>query len=196
MINERLEQQLTFLHEIDRLKNIVRRTRLFDGSRLENDAEHSWHLAMMVIVLAEHSNEKIDLSKVIKMVLIHDIVEIDTGDIFLYDTTKDHNNSEEEEIAAHRIFGLLPEDQYRDFLSAWKEFEERKTPEAKFARAIDRYAPTLQNLANKGGAWKEHKISAETIEGKNELIKDGSVNIWNKFKISLAEMLTKGFILK
>lgn len=175
----RLLMQMEFIKEIDKLKYIQRKTKLFNSERHENDAEHSWHLAMMVIVLAEYSNEPIDILKVLKMVLLHDIVEIDAGDTFLYDTTKNHSNTDEELIAAHRIFGLLPEDMTKDFTDTWIEFEEGETNEAKFAKAMDRLEPILQNISNQGGTWTEFNVSFETVYQKIAGIKNGSVFLWD-----------------
>lgn len=175
----RLLMQMEFIKEIDKLKYIQRKTKLFNSERHENDAEHSWHLAMMVIVLAEYSNEPIDVLKVLKMVLLHDIVEIDAGDTFLYDTTKNHSNTDEELIAAHRIFGLLPEDMTKDFKDIWIEFEEGQTNEAKFAKAMDRLEPILQNISNQGGTWTEFNVSFETVYQKIAGIKNGSAFLWD-----------------
>src|SRR6187402_3378660 len=144
MSNNNLIKQVSFIKEIDKLKYIQRKTKLFNSDRNENDAEHSWHLAMMTIVLAEHADEPIDVLKVLKMVLIHDIVEIDAGDTFIYDTQKDHTNSEEELIAAKRIFGLLPKEQAEEFIEIWQEFEDGITDEAKFAKSMDRFEPLPQ----------------------------------------------------
>src|SRR6478735_1557553 len=154
MQTDSLLRQINFIKEIDKVKYIQRKTKLFNSDRCENDAEHSWHLAMMTIVLAEHADTPIDVLKVLKMVLIHDIVEIDAGDTFLYDTQKSHVNTDEEMIAAKRIFGLLPEEQALEFIAIWTEFEEGKTNEAKFAKAMDRFEPLLQNATNNGGTWK------------------------------------------
>jgi len=154
---------MEFIREIDKLKYIQRKTRLFNSDRHENDAEHSWHLAMMVMVLAEYANEPVNVLRVIKMVLIHDIVEIDAGDTFLYDTVKNHTNTDEELIAAHRIFGLLPEDLCQDFTSLWIEFEDGLTADAKFAKAIDRLEPVLQNISNNGGTWTEYSVSFDRV---------------------------------
>ena len=191
---KRLTQQLAFIHEIDKLKHIIRNTSLFDGSRKENDAEHSWHLALMAIVLSEHANEKFDLLKVIKMVLIHDIVEIDAGDTFLYAQNNSHQNTANEKIAAQRIFGLLPDDQAAHFIEIWEEFENRQTPEAKFARTIDRYEPILQNIANKGELWKQHQVSHEMVLSKNSIIEDGSITLWTKVKAAFSDFVNKGIL--
>lgn len=179
---KRLEQQLKFIKEIDKIKYIQRRTKLFHSNRPENDAEHSWHLAMMVLILCEHSNQEIDLLKVIKMVLIHDIVEIDSGDIFIYDTNKNHNNTHEELKAAQRIFGLLPKEQADDLIDLWLEFEEGKTKEAKFAKAMDRLEPILQNISNNGGTWKEYKVSHQKVYQKTQSIEKGSEELWSYSK--------------
>lgn len=172
------EKQISFIKEIDKLKYIQRKTSLFNSTRNENDAEHSWHLAMMALVMSEQSNEKVDLLKVIKMLLIHDIVEIDAGDTFLFDTKKDHNNTEEELLAANRIFGLLPEDQAKELIAIWEEFEAAVTAEAKFAKAMDRLAPMMQNDSNDGGTWKEFDVPYETVIEKKEKIKEGSEAGW------------------
>lgn len=171
--------QMEFIREIDKLKYIQRKTKLFNSERHENDAEHSWHLAMMVMVLAEYSNAPIDVLKVLKMVLLHDIVEIDAGDTFLYDTTKNHSNTDEELIAAHRIFGLLPADIGEEFMQIWIEFESGETCDAKFAKAIDRLEPILQNISNGGGTWTEYNVPFDTVYQKIDKIKDGSTFLWD-----------------
>lgn len=176
-VNELLKQ-IEFIKEIDKLKYIQRKTKLFNSDRHENDAEHSWHLAMMVLVLAEHSNEPIDVLKVLKMVLIHDIVEIDAGDTFLYDTTKNHVNTDEEFIAAQRIFGILSPKQAQEYIDIWLEFEEGKSNEAKFAKTMDRLQPILQNRSNQGGTWTEYNVSYETVFEKIKGMQKGSESIW------------------
>ncbi|OEJ99879.1 HD domain-containing protein [Roseivirga misakiensis] len=178
-MEDALEKQIAFIKEIDKLKYIQRKTRLFNSDRHENDAEHSWHLAMMAIVLSSHSNHEIDMLKVIKMLLIHDIVEIDAGDTFLFDTTKNHTNTEEELKAAERIFGILPEDQAKELIAIWTEFETGETKEAKFAKAMDRFEPMLQNASNNGGTWREFNVPYEAVIEKKQKIKDGATNIWD-----------------
>lgn len=178
MKDQDLFKQLSFIHEIDKLKYVQRMTCLFNSTRNENDAEHSWHLCMMALVLHGQSNEKVDLLKVIKMLLIHDVVEIDAGDTFLFDTTKNHTNTEEELKAAKRIFGMLPEDQAMDLIQVWKEFEATETAEAKFAKAIDRLAPMMQNATNNGGTWAQHNVPYETVIQKKKRIKEGSESLW------------------
>ncbi len=192
MKSERLLQQIEFIKEADKVKYIERKSKLFGSERRENDAEHSWHLAIMALVLSEHSNESVDLLKVLKMVLVHDIVEIDTGDTFLFDATKDHDDSADEAIAAKRIFGILPEDQANQMLEIWKEFEAGETEEAKFARAMDRFEPVLQNASNDGGTWAEFKIGFETVHKKLKNIANGSKTVWDYSKKLLEECRKKG----
>ena len=189
-----LLNQIEFIREIDKLKYIFRKTKLINSDRPENDAEHSWHLAMMAIVLAGHANEPIDLEKVMKMVLIHDIVEIDSGDVFAYDTTKSHDNFDEELKAARRIFGILPEEQAEEFINLWIEFEEMKTPESKFARALDRLEPLLQNASNNGGTWREFDVKYDKVIEKKKAIKDGSEELWKFAKQLIDESVEKGIL--
>lgn len=189
-----LLKQVAFIKEIDKLKYIQRKTRLFNSDRHENDAEHSWHLAMMTIVLAEHSNMPIDILKVLKMVLIHDIVEIDAGDTFIYDTIKNHTNTEEERIAAERIFGLLPVEQSKEFIEIWKEFEDGITNEAKFAKSMDRFEPLLQNASNMGGTWREFDVPYQKVYDKKKVIKNGSTSIWAYAEDLINESLDKGIL--
>ena len=193
---DKLLQQIEFIREIDKLKYIFRKTKLINSDRPENDAEHSWHLAVMAIVLAEHSNEPVDLAKVMKMVLIHDIVEIDSGDVFAYDTVKSHDNFDEELKAAKRIFGILPNEQAEEFINIWIEFEEMKTPESKFARALDRLEPLLQNASNNGGTWREFDVKFDKVIEKKKAIKDGSVELWKFAKQLIDESVEKGILKK
>lgn len=179
---ERLKKQIEFLIEIDKVKHIFRKTKLFDKSRFENDAEHAWHLSLMALVLSEYSNEEIDVSKVIKMLLIHDIVEIDTGDTIVYDTRMRTLAEEKENIAAERIFGILPDDQKAEFIALWEEFKDRKTPESKFAAALDRFEPILQNHLTDYYAWKAHDITLEMLYDNNKHIQEGSKVIWDVVK--------------
>lgn len=192
MDKERFERQLAFLMEADRLKNIYRQTytRVDDlppmpedsnitkpYPRRENDAEHSFSLALFTAVLAEYSNEPLDVLKTMKMVLIHDIVEIDAGDTYCYDSAGSATKSERENAAAKRLFGLLPKDFEEEFFALWREFEERKTPESKFAAAMDRIQPLLLNLSRDGISWKEHDIHYQQVAGRNASLKDGSKDI-------------------
>lgn len=196
MQSDNLLKQVAFIKEIDKLKYIQRKTRLFNSDRHENDAEHSWHLAMMTIVLAEHSDKPIDILKVLKMVLIHDIVEIDAGDTFLYDTTRSHTNTDEELMAAKRIFGMLPAEQAEEFIAIWQEFEEGITDEARFARSMDRFEPLLQNTSNNGGTWVEFNVPYQKVYDKKKAIKNGSVTIWNYAESLINESVDKGILIK
>jgi len=196
MNTDDLLKQVAFIKEIDKLKYIQRKTKLFNSDRHENDAEHSWHLAMMTIILAEHSDQPIDVLKVVKMVLIHDIVEIDAGDTFIYDTIKNHTNTDEELLAAQRIFGLLPEEQAKEFIAIWQEFEDGKTNEAKFAKTMDRFEPLLQNTSNNGGTWTEFNVPYQKVYDKKVAIKDGSATIWNYAENLINESVEKGILKK
>ncbi|WP_411030664.1 HD domain-containing protein [Spongiimicrobium sp. 3-5] len=188
----RLTEQIHFIKEIDKVKYIKRKTKLFHSDRHENDAEHSWHLALMAMVLAEHASTSIDLLKVIKMVLIHDIVEIDTGDIFLFDLDKQHSNTEEELKAAKRIFGKLPQKQALEFIYIWQEFEAGVSNEAKFAKALDRFQPVLQNLSNQGGTWTEYDVAYETILEKLAPILTGSETLWEYTEREIETSIREG----
>ena len=193
---DNLLKQIDFIKEIDKIKYIQRKTKLFNSDRCENDAEHSWHLAMMALVLAEHSDKPIDMLKVLKMVLIHDIVEIDAGDTFIYDTQKNHTNTEQELIAAKRIFGMLPEGQAQEFIEIWKEFEDGVTDEARFAKTLDRFEPLLQNASNNGGTWTEFNVDYQQVYDKKKTIKEGSAAIWNYAENLLNESVEKGVLRK
>src|SRR5690348_11695686 len=164
----RLVRQIQFITEVDKLKEIFRQTLNTQSRRRENDAEHSWHLCLCVIVLAEHANEaRLDVLRVLKMVIIHDLVEIDAGDTYAYDTARMAGQHDREAIAADRIFGLLPEDQTREFRALWDEFEEKSTPEAKFAAALDRFQPMLLNCLTQGAAWNRHGVTHDRVVARN-----------------------------
>jgi putative hydrolase of HD superfamily len=179
MDSKRLDQQFDFLREIDKEKFIGRQTYLTDGKRKENDAEHAWHMAIMTILLSEYANQKIDVLKTVTMLLIHDIVEIDAGDTYAYDEEGKKTQREREVKAADRIYNLLPEDQ-RDYLRGlWDEFEEAKTPEAKFARTMDNLQPTMLNASNNGISWVENRIYLEQILKRNAHTKEGSQKLWD-----------------
>lgn len=171
---DRLHTQLAFAMEIDKLRRVVRRNTLMDGSRRENDAEHSWYVGMLAMILAEHAPPGTDLDRVIAMLLVHDIVEIDAGDTFIYDAGAVEAQLGIERKAADRIFGLLPEDQAVRLRALWDEFEERKTPEARFAKALDRIAPIMANHHNEGGTWSLYKVTAEQVLEKVKIIEEGS----------------------
>ena len=191
---DRLAKQLHFILEIDKLKSVYRRTYLIDGTRSENSAEHSWHLALMAMVLAEHANEPLNILKVIKMVLIHDIVEIDAGDTYIYDPQQD--KADREQRAAERIFSLLPSDQAQEFRSLWEEFEARLTAEARFASALDRFIPQLHNFHTQGRSWKEHGITSERVLLRNVEISHGSVTLWEWTQMLIEKAEEEGFFTK
>lgn len=188
----RLERQIQFIIETDKLKEVVRQTLCTQSRRHENSAEHSWHFALMIVVLAEHANEPIDVLRVLKMVLIHDLVEIDAGDTYAYDTKNMADQHEREARAAERIFGLLPPDQAADFRAIWDEFEARTTPEAKFAAACDRFHPMLLNCLTGGETWKKHGVTHDKVVARNQHARDGSVALWHYAEQMLAEAKTKG----
>jgi putative hydrolase of HD superfamily len=176
---EILTRQIQFIVEIDKLKSVIRKSKLFKSDREENDAEHSWHLAVMGMVLADHSNEQVDILRVLKMLLIHDLVEIDAGDVFVFDTVARSRNVAVEVEAARRLFGLLPPEQSEEFLSLWSEFEKGETPEARFAGAMDKLEPVLQNISNNGGSWTEFNVDLEEVLDINKSIREGSAVLWN-----------------
>ncbi len=167
MHNERFQQQIAFLLELDKLKNIYRQTLVLHEDRAENDAEHSFHLAMMACILAEHANTPVDVLHTMKMVLVHDVVEIDAGDTYCYDAKGNEDKRERELKAADRLFALLPEDQAAEFRALWEEFEEKATPEAKFANALDRIQPMLLNYKKGGISWMKHGITEAQVTNRN-----------------------------
>ena len=175
---ERLKKQMEFIIEVDKLKDIIRQTNLTNGERKENDAEHSWHLALMAVFLSEYSKEPVDVLQVIKMVLIHDLVEIDAGDTYLYDEAGNGTKAAREQKAAERIFNILPQDLAEELFGLWREFEDRKTPESKFANTLDRIQPVLLNDATEGRAWREHDVCIDQIMSKNEYTSQGSDVLW------------------
>lgn len=192
----RLEQQMEFIKEIDKLKRVYRQTYLMDGREKENDAEHSWHLAVMALLLAEYGGEgeRLDLSKVIKMVLIHDLVEIDAGDSFCYDEAANLDKGQREEAAASRLFGLLPRDQGQFLQRLWEEFEARETPEARFAASLDRLQPLLHNYHTKGISWQEHGVTEEMVLKRNGHIQEGSPALWEYAKGLISDAVEKGYL--
>jgi len=172
--SDRLHAQLAFAIEIDKLKRVIRRNTLMDGSRRENDAEHSWYLGMLAMIMGEHAPPGTDLQKVIAMLLVHDIVEIDAGDTFIYGRVGIEVQQEAERAAADRIFALLPEDQATEVRALWDEFEARETPEARFAKALDRMAPILANHLTEGGTWALYKVTSRQVLANVEIITEGS----------------------
>ena len=195
MTPQRLQQQIDFILEIDRLKTIGRRTYLTDTSRFENSAEHSWHIAVMAMVLAEHANEDgLDLFRVIRMMLLHDLVEIDAGDTFAYDDQARQDKAEREEAAADRIFRLLPADQAEKFRALWEEFEARQTAEARFAAALDRLQPLLHNLFTKGKSWQEHGVTKDQVTGLNRHMAEGAADLWDYAAAAIDRAVARGHL--
>lgn len=195
--SSRLQRQMDFIKEIDKEKLIGRQTYISDASRKENDAEHAWHLALMAILLQEYANEEIDVLKTVTMVLMHDIVEIDAGDTYAYDKEGKKTQREREEKAAKRIYGMLPQEQAEKYYKLWLEFEERETPEAKFARTLDNLQPMMLNDATDGKAWVEHGVKLEQILKRNERTGEGSETLWNYARENLIQTnLEKGRILR
>lgn len=178
MEKQRLTQQFAFILEADKEKMIQRQTYVSDGQRRENDAEHAWHLALMTILLSEYSNEPIDVLKTVKIVLIHDIVEIDAGDTFAYDQAGLQTKKAREQAAADRLFALLPDDQQHTFYALWEEFEAGQTPEARFARTMDNIQPTMLNDATGGKMWREKGIHLSQIRRRNQSTAKGSHQLW------------------
>ena len=174
----RLDQQFAFLREIDQEKFIERQTLLTDGKRRENDAEHAWHMAVMAILFAEYANEEIDLLHTLKMILLHDVVEVYAGDTYAYDEAGKASQREREEKAADQIYALLPDDQEQSLRALWEEFEARKTPEAKFARALDNFQPLMLNYATDGKAWLFHDIALSQVLRRNERSGEGARDVW------------------
>ena len=184
---ERLEKQIRFIVEVDKVKNIFRQTYLADGKRKENDAEHAWHMAVMTILLSEYANERIDVLKTVTMLLIHDIVEIDAGDTYAYDEEAKKTQKDRERKAAERIYGLLPSDQGERLKALWEEFEACETPEARFARCMDNRQPMMLNAATDGKAWVEHQVELSQILGRNECTHAGSETLWEYARKSWIE---------
>ena len=195
-MDERLKKPLDFILEIDKEKNILRQTHLSDHGRRENDAEHAWHMAIMAYLLKEYSNEPIDVAKVMIMCLIHDVVEIDAGDTYAYDAEGLKTQKAREEAAKERIYSLLPDDQKQDLQALFDEFEERKTPEAKFARALDNLQPLLLNNSNDGGDWREHQVTEAQVYGRQRRTAEGSEKLYEVTDQLIRENIAKGNIRK
>ena len=195
-MDERLKKQLDFILEIDKEKNILRQTHLSDHGRRENDAEHAWHMAIMAYLLKEYSNEPVDVAKVMIMCLIHDVVEIDAGDTYAYDAEGLKTQKAREEEAKERIYSLLPDDQKQDLQALFDEFEERKTSEAKFARALDNLQPLLLNNSNDGGDWREHQVTEAQVYGRQRRTAEGSEKLYEVTDQLIRENIAKGNIRK
>ncbi len=191
-MDERLKKQLDFALEIDKEKNIFRQTHLSGHGRNENDAEHAWHMAIMAYLLREYSNEPVDITKVMLMCLIHDVVEIDAGDTYAYDAEGLKTQKAREEAAKERIYSLLPEDQKKELAAIFDEFEESKTPESKFAHAMDNLQPLMLNNSNDGGDWREHGVSAKQVYGRQDRTKEGSEKLYEITEQIIKKHVEKG----
>ena len=191
-MDERLKKQLAFSLEIDKEKNIFRQTHLSGHGRNENDAEHAWHMAIMAYLLREYANEKVDIAKVMLMCLIHDIVEIEAGDTYAYDTEGKKSQKAREDAAKEKLYSLLPEDQKQDLTALFDEFEEYQTAEAKFAHAMDNLQPLLLNHSNNGGDWKEHQVSAQQVYGRQTKTKLGSEKLFEVTDKIIQEHIRRG----
>ncbi|CAI2296561.1 HD domain-containing protein [Vibrio parahaemolyticus] len=192
---DRLEKQLALLIELDKLKSVLRRTRVKSAEgRLENSGEHSWHVALMAVLMEEHANAPVDIYRVMKMLLIHDVVEIDAGDTFVYDTAATKEQAEKEIKAAERLFGMLPTDQGQELLALWQEFEAAQSDDAKYAKALDRLIPMLLNYHNNGQSWEENSVTREQALTINKRIEFGSVTLWDKAKELIEEATEKGWL--
>jgi putative hydrolases of HD superfamily len=194
MQNHRLAQQIQFILEIDKLKLVLRQTLLTDASRRENSAEHSWHLAIMAMLLAEYAPSAIDVLRVLKMLLIHDLVEIDAGDTFCYDVQHNDSKVERELRAADRIFGLLPADQTAEFRTLWEEFEAQVTTEAQFAAAIDRLQPFLHNQQTQGGTWRLHGITQDQVLQRMRPVAAGAPELWSFVEQAIESCVAAGYL--
>ncbi|WP_101897213.1 HD domain-containing protein [Embleya scabrispora] len=191
----RLAAQVGFILEIDRLKGVVRRNLIADASRRENTAEHSWHLAMLAGTLAEHAATDVDVARVTRMLLVHDLVEIDAGDTFYYDSVAEVDQAEREQRGADRIFGLLPAAQGGELRDLWEEFEARETPDARFAKAIDRFQPCLLNFHTEGGTWREYDLTrTEVLAKQGSTIEDGSPSLWAYTLELIDEAVRRGYL--
>ena len=191
-MDERLKKQLDFALEIDKEKNIFRQTHLSGYGRNENDAEHAWHMAIMAYLLREYSNEPVDITRVMLMCLIHDVVEIDAGDTYAYDAEGLKTQKAREEAAKERIYSLLPEDQKKELAAIFDEFEESKTPESKFAHAMDNLQPLMMNNSNDGGDWREHGVSAKQVYGRQDRTKEGSEKLYEITEQIIKKHVEKG----
>jgi len=193
-MDERVVRQIGFIEELDRLKGVLRRTQLIDGSRRENSAEHSWHLALMALLLAEYADERVDVARVVALLLVHDVVEIDAGDTFAYDDPAVSGQAARERRAAERVFGLLPPDQAAVMRDLWDEFEARQTPEARFAVALDRLQPMLHNYRAEGGTWRTYGVALEQVLDRAQPIAEASATLWAYTRDLLERSHAAGYV--
>lgn len=192
---DRFRQQIEFILEVDKLKNVLRKTILMDRSRRENSSEHSWHIALMVLILSEYATgSEVDMFRVMKILLVHDLIEIDAGDTYCYDDQGKKDQSQREKIAADRIFNLLPADQAATLRELWDEFEERKTPESEFANAMDRFQPFLHNYFTEGQTWQENSIKSAQVKSRMQPVDDGASILWDYVSSLIADGVKKGYL--
>ena len=196
-MSERLNKQMDFIREIDKLKNIKRRSFITDKSRNENDAEHSWHIAIMALILQEYAdNKNLDITKVLSMLLIHDLVEIYAGDTFIYDEEGKKDQEKREKEAADKIFGMLPDDQGINFRKLWDDFEKKESGEAVFAKSMDRLHPMLLNYYSEGSTWKKHNVNSSMVKEINSEISCGSKTLWSYAEELVGDAVEKGYLKK
>ena len=192
---DRFKQQIEFILEVDKLKHVLRQTILMDKSRRENSAEHSWHIALTVMVLSEYARDAgIDFFRVMKILLVHDLIEIDAGDTYCYDDQGRKDQGQREKLAADRIFNILPPDQAGTFRDLWDEFEERKTPESRFANALDRVQPLLHNYFTRGQTWQDNDIKSDQVKSRMQPVDDGAPALWNYVSSLISDAVKKGFL--
>lgn len=192
---DRFKRQIEFILEVDKLKHVLRQTILMDKSRRENSAEHSWHIALTVMVLSEYARDAdIDFFQVMKILLVHDLIEIDAGDTYCYDDQGRKDQAAREMLAADRIFNILPPDQSREFRDLWDEFEERKTPESRFANALDRVQPFLHNYFTRGQTWQENDIKSDQVKARMQPVDDGAPVLWNYAGTLIDDAVRNGFL--
>jgi putative hydrolases of HD superfamily len=193
-VDERLRRQLSFLLEADRLKTVLRQSALTDGSRRENSAEHSWHVALFAMLLAEHAREPVDASRVVRMLVVHDLVEVDAGDTYVYDDQAQATRMQRERVAAHRLFGLLPADQGSELRALWEEFEAHETAESRFAAAVDRLSPVLAAWATRGTSWRLHGVGADQVREVNRLVGEAAPDLGAVVEGIVEEAVAGGWI--
>ena len=193
-IPERLRKQLDFMLELDKMKNLYRQTYVLNEDRKENDAEHSWHIAVLAFLLAKYSSEHVNVTHVMKMLLLHDVVEIDAGDTYCYDSEANKTKAEREEKAARRIFGLLPEDQRDEYYALWREFEDSETPEARFAAILDRLQPLMLNYTRNGQSWQEHRVAKEQVLERNQMYFKDAEQLGELIRSIISDAADKGWL--
>jgi putative hydrolase of HD superfamily len=194
---DRFKQQIEFILEVDKLKHVLRQTILMDKSRRENSAEHSWHIALTVMLLSEYARDgEIDFFRVMRILLVHDLIEIDAGDTYCYDDQGRKDQAAKERLAADRIFNILPPDQAQTFRNLWDEFEERKTPESRFANALDRVQPFLHNYFTRGQTWQENDIKSAQVKARMQPVDDGAPVLWRYVSSLIDDAVKNGFLSK